>query len=679
MKFANPVFFWALLSLAVPVIIHLFHFRKFKIVYFTNVRFLKELRKETQSRSRLRHLLVLLARCLALAALVFAFAQPFIPVSKKTRTGDRAVSIYLDNSFSMDAQGESSSLFELAKLHALDIVASYKPSDRFQLITNDFEGKHQRLVTREQFSDLLNEVKPSPTSRKLSSVVERQKDVFKQNQINQGICYLISDFQKAAVDFSSLKSDTSLTLNCVHLKPQLSDNTAIDSCWFDSPYREKSIPDALQFQVSNYSSKRVENVPVKLSIDGTQRGLESLSLGPDSTLKTKVSFTTQTTGFHSGMVQLTDYPIVFDDALYFSYSVPDKIKVLTINGADESPYLNQLYSKNVAFSIKNVPDQQVDYSELANQQLIILNALQSISSGLAQELQKFVFNGGSLLVFPSLKADLLTYQSLSSILSVASFSAPITRSQKVASLNFENRIYTDVFERKSGEIDLPSVTNYLPFKASGKVSEDYLMRLQNGDLFLAHYDAGKGNVYLCAVPLEESSGNFPRHSIFIPTLYKIGLYSAPVSQLYYTIGREEPIELANVQLGADQTLKIAAESGNFEFIPEHRTIDGKIIIYVRNQIQQAGNYVIRQGEQVIAKVSFNYDRLESNPRRLSEEQLKNELDNAGWVGASILDGSAKELKQAVSQLDEGKPLWKLFIILALLFLLVEILLIRFLK
>ncbi|MCB0819631.1 MAG: BatA domain-containing protein, partial [Bacteroidetes bacterium] len=70
MKFANPQFLWALFSLIIPILIHLFHFRRFKIVYFTNVRFLRELRKETQSRSRIRKLLILIARCLALSALV---------------------------------------------------------------------------------------------------------------------------------------------------------------------------------------------------------------------------------------------------------------------------------------------------------------------------------------------------------------------------------------------------------------------------------------------------------------------------------------------------------------------------------------------------------------------------------------------------------------------------------
>ncbi len=679
MKFANPVFFWALLCLAVPILIHLFHFRKFRTVYFTNVRFLKELRQETQNRSRLRHLLVLLARCLALASLVTAFAQPFIPVTRKNVSGNRAISIYIDNSFSMDAQGESSSLLELARKHAQDISSSYKPTDRFQLITNDFEGRHQQLVTREQLLELLDDIHTSPASRKISEVIERQRDVLRQGDIQQGIIYLISDFQQSATDFGAVKADTSIVLNCVHLKPQLADNVAIDSCWFEGPYRSKNSPHALNIKISNYSAKRFENVPLKLLVDGSQKGLETISLGEDSTVVKPVSFTTANAGFHSGSVQLTDYPIVFDDMFYFSYKVPDKIHILAINGAGESPYLSQLYGKNPAFSFLNTGEQQVDYAQLASQQLIILNSLQSVSSGLIQELKKFTFNGGSVLVFPSLKGDIESLRSFSAALGVAGYGSPLNLSQKVSSINTSHRIYNDIFEKKQENIDLPSVTSYLPFKASGRVSEDYIMRLQNGDLFLAQYDVGKGNVYLCAVPLDLSSGNFAMHSLFVPTLYKIGLYSEPTGRLYYVIGREEPIELTDVKLGADQTLKLSSEKGDFEIIPEHRTIDGKVFVYIRNQITQAGNYVIKQGDSVLSKVSFNYNRLESKQTRLSEDQLKASLDENGWTGAVVLDGAAKELKQAVLQLDEGRQLWKLFVILALFFLLAEILLIRLLK
>ncbi|MBS1623579.1 MAG: BatA domain-containing protein, partial [Bacteroidetes bacterium] len=102
MQFLYPSFLFALAALAIPVIIHLFNFRRFKTVYFSNVSFLKEVKEETTSRSRVKHLLVLAARMLAVAFLVLAFAQPFIP-KKNTNiaSGKKYVSVYVDNSFSM--------------------------------------------------------------------------------------------------------------------------------------------------------------------------------------------------------------------------------------------------------------------------------------------------------------------------------------------------------------------------------------------------------------------------------------------------------------------------------------------------------------------------------------------------------------------------------------------------
>lgn len=679
MKFANPHFLWALLSLLVPIIIHLFHFRKFKTIYFTNVRFLRELQQETQSRSRLRHLLILLSRCLALSALVFAFAQPFIPSAAKQRTGSRAISVYIDNSFSLDAQGESGSLLELARKHAQDIARSYKPSDRFQLLTNDFEGRHQQLLTREQFENMLDEVKPSPVSRKLNEVIERQKDLIRQEKLDNGICYIISDFQKNTSDLSSIKADTAFDLNCIHLKAEISDNLSLDSCWFESPFREKSKPDEVHFRLANSGNKRYENVPIKLIIDENERGLESISLGPDSILNKVISFTTNKSGLSQCELRFNDYPVSFDDVFYFSYSVPDRIHVLVINGKEESPYLNQLYSANPAFELKNSSIQQVDYALLPSQQFIILNEVDAISSGLSLELVKFVKNGGSVCVLPGMTADLESYRAFTSALSVATFAASKQLPQSIDQINLQHPLYDDVFDNKQANIDLPKVKAYLPFKSIGKVQEDVLMRMQNGDLFMASYISGKGKVYLSAVPLQESSGNLPLHAIFIPTFYKMALNSIAPARLYYTIGIEEPIEIINTFLSGDQTLKIRATKGKFEVIPEHRVIDGKTYIYVRNQITEAGNYKILQGDSVLAAVSFNYNRAESTSRFYSEDEVLESLEKSGWTTARVLDGSLKELKQQVTQLDEGRPLWKIFLLLALFFLAVEIALIKLLK
>src|ERR1700685_3871109 len=100
MQFLHPGFLWALTALAVPIIVHLFNFRRYKTVYFSNVKFLRELKEETSSRSRLKHWLVLASRLLAVAFLVMAFAQPFIPNKhNKFGGGKKYVSIYIDNSF----------------------------------------------------------------------------------------------------------------------------------------------------------------------------------------------------------------------------------------------------------------------------------------------------------------------------------------------------------------------------------------------------------------------------------------------------------------------------------------------------------------------------------------------------------------------------------------------------
>ena len=100
MSFTYPAFLFALSAIAIPIIIHLFNFRKFKTVYFSNTRFLKEVKQETQAKSKLKHLLVLAARILAIIFIVLAFAQPFIPVeNKQISIGDKSISLFIDNSF----------------------------------------------------------------------------------------------------------------------------------------------------------------------------------------------------------------------------------------------------------------------------------------------------------------------------------------------------------------------------------------------------------------------------------------------------------------------------------------------------------------------------------------------------------------------------------------------------
>src|SRR5688572_10062770 len=103
MTFLYPSFLWALAALSIPVLIHLFNFRKTTRIYFSNTRFLKLVKEVTTAKRRLKHYLILASRLLFLFFLILAFAQPLIP-AREQMANNRSILLYVDNSQSMSAQ-----------------------------------------------------------------------------------------------------------------------------------------------------------------------------------------------------------------------------------------------------------------------------------------------------------------------------------------------------------------------------------------------------------------------------------------------------------------------------------------------------------------------------------------------------------------------------------------------
>src|SRR5579872_842805 len=196
MHFLFPAFLFALAALAIPVIIHLFNFRRYQKVYFSNVQFLKEIQEQQASRRNLKELLILASRLLAIFFLVLAFARPFIPGKNAASSGkQQVVSIFVDNSYSMETLNKEGSLLDEAKRRAKEIASAYGINDRFQLLTQDFEGKHQRLLSRDEFNDAVDAVKISPQSRNLQQIINRQQSLLTMQPGASRSVYIISDFQ----------------------------------------------------------------------------------------------------------------------------------------------------------------------------------------------------------------------------------------------------------------------------------------------------------------------------------------------------------------------------------------------------------------------------------------------------------------------------------------------------
>ena len=685
MNFTYPAFLFALSAVAIPIIIHLFNFRKFKTVYFSNIRFLKEVKQETQAKSKLKHLLVLAARILAIAFLVLAFAQPFIPVeNKKIIVGDKAVSIFIDNSFSMDAINKNGTLLDEAKKRALEIVSAYKPTDRFQLLSNDFEGKHQRLVNKEEFIELLDEIKISPATKSISEIASRQMDVLQQSGNKSKTSFIISDFQKSVVDINKIKNDTSISFNFIPLVAAEKSNVYIDTCWFETPVRQYGQIEKLHVRIKNVSEKVLENNSIKLFINGVQKTPASFNVDKDAETEVVLSFASKESGVQHCRVELNDYPVTFDDKFYFSFEVAKNIPVLCINGSGanaESPYLNKLFGADSLFILHNATENKLDYSTLSSNKLIVLNELKSISSGLSQELKRFMEKGGSILVFPSAQTDLNSYKDFFVASRANYYESLDTVNTKIDKINLDNSIYKDVFEKKTfsaTNLDLPKVSSHYVISKTTKSNEEYLLKLQNGDVFLSKYDVGKGKLYISAVALTSDFSNFPKHAIFVPTLYKIGMYSQTTRPLFYTIGNDETIQCDNILTG-ESVFHIKNPTNKFDIIPEHKVIDETTLISVHNQITQADNYNVYADKDPVMCVSFNFNRKESDLTCYTNDELKEQLKNNNLTNINVMELNSKSLTASLSEAEQGKKLWKLCLILALAFLAIEILLLRFMK
>ena len=677
MQFLYPTFLYALLALAIPIIIHLFYFRRFKKVYFTNVKFLKEVKEETSARRKIRNLLVLLSRLLALAFLVFAFAQPFLPQDVEVKKGLKSVSVFIDNSFSMNALSQDVPLLDKAKQRARDIIGAYSVEDRFQILTNDFEGRHQRLLSQEDALSLIDEVKASPSVKELSKVLVRQRQALEGANNENTESYIISDFQKNISDLEEY-ADTSLSINLLPLQSVQEKNIAIDSCWFDAPVQMLNQTNPLIVKLKNYSTEDIENVRLALKVDGQVKPVGTLNVPAGKSVIDTVNITILRTGWHKAKLSISDYPVQFDDNYFFSFNVAEQINVLSINGARQNKYLNAAFNGIQSFKLTNKNTQNLEYSSFRNYQLIVLNDLNNISSGLSFELIQYVKNGGNVLVFPSASANLGSYKAFLDGFPANQIENYQKQVKEVSSINVEEFVFKDVYENKGAIFKLPvSQANYKISKFASR-GEEPIMTYRDGSTFIGKYKTEQGHLYLCASPLNEEINNLVRNGeIFIPMLYKMAISTAKDEKIAYTIGKDDLLETDNVVTGSEMVYKLKSEQE--EFIPEQKPIGAKLILGINNQISKAGFFnLFLKEEETLSVYAYNYDRKESDLSYFNPGDLKTLLKNNNSF--SIIDTSTSaNFAQVVKDRSRGVILWRWCVILALIFLALEVLLLRYWK
>ncbi len=670
MQFIFPNFLWALLLLAIPIIIHLFYFRRFKKVYFTNVRFLKEVKDETSNRSKLRNFLVLLSRLLALAALVFAFAQPYLADKKINQKQDNYISLFVDNSYSMRALSEDVPLIDKAKSTARDIISAFSETDQFQIVTHNLSSKQQRWTNKEDALLLVDEIELTPEVNKLSNVLSRQSNLINTVDGNNSI-YMLSDFQKVITDLPA-NLDTNLNVQLMPFQSVQENNISIDSVWLNSPVAIKNQSNPLVVKISNYGNENKKDIRLFVKENGQTKPVGTFNIDANSSVIDTVDMVFTQDGWQNIEVQIEDYPILFDDAYLLSLNINDNVKILSLNEGGGNKYVTALMSGLANFNLTNQSTSNVQYNKFAENDLIILNDLNTLSSGLATELENYILAGGKVLVFPGSNAAKETYNAFFSKMASNAISEYSNEEREVFTINAREFIFANVYERIDKNLKLPVTQGNYKFSNFTSRGGETLLNYRDGSPYLQKYVKGKGILYVCASPLNENNSDLVRIAeVFVPMIYKMALSSGETKPISYTIGNDNLVETNNVSLGSESIYKI---QGSQEFIPGQTKVGNKTIIDFNDMIAEAGYYDLSVNDTIVDRFAFNYDRTESKLDFLNVQNLKDEYSSSYEIYEDFLKA---DISQMISDRDKGKSLWRLFLILALVFLALETLLLRF--
>lgn len=646
MQFKHPEFLYFLFLLVIPILVHLFQLRKFKKELFTNVKFLKELAIQTRKSSKIKKYLLLATRLLLLTALILAFAQPFFK-AKDTKNATNEMYIILDNSFSMQAKGKKG---ELLKRAVQDLLAHTPENINFSLLTNSDNYYNTNIKSIQQ--DLQN-IQYSATPFQIDNLLAKINA--RKSAFNKDIIVI--------TDALGLKEN------------QLKSFKKEDNVFFYLPEAEQENNVSVDSVFINQTLDNFYEIGVKVDAFGDKNKDVSVALYNKNKLvaKTLANFETNTTtlkfmipkeNFH-GYVSVSDNGLDYDNTYYFSLSKPEKSNVISIGDEEKGKFLSRIYTSD-EFNYINYTLNTLDYNSIDKQDAIVLNELNDIPQALQTTLKSFVEKGGNVVFIPSPESNTSNVNSFLAAFGSIQFRSLVNAEKMVTKINFSHPLYSSVFEKKVDNFQYPNT------KTSFDVSSNASIILGNNDqsAFLSAFQNGVASVYVFSAPINKTNSNFQNSPLIVPTFYNMAQNAQKSGIKSFVIGKNQSTVVETL-LSKDEivSVKNSQNDAKGNFIPVQQILNNKVKLTFNDNPNTAGNYGVFNTTTLIDNLSFNNDRTESN--------LSNPNTNAADEFEEISD--LETIFDTIQTDRTDSQIWKWFVLLTLLFLVIEILIQKLVK
>ena len=642
MQFKHPEILYFLFLLVIPILVHLFQLRRFKKEYFTNVKLLKELSIQTRKSATIKKWLLLATRLLLLACLIFAFAQPFFKAKDSESSANEMV-IILDNSFSMQAKGSKG---ELLKRAVQDLLENTPENQRFSLVTNTETFWDTDIKSLQK--DLQN-LQYSSTPFQLDFLLTKIET--KKHNIPLDIV-VISDAvgvnQKDLHKLAERKSAYSWLPEAENKSNASIDNVSI-SQHLDNFYE-------IKVDVSVYGDMDTE---IPMSVYDGKNLIAKTVVKPEMNKKS-VAFTLPKKDFH-GYVAIEDNSLTYDNTYYFSISKPEKSNVTVIGDAAKNEFLTRIYTTD-EFNFTNSELSSLNYNAIENQDAVVLNELKDIPQALGTTLKDFYSKGGNIVLIPSSENSPQNLNTFLGNFSGLKATALQNQEKQITKIAFSHPLYQTVFEKKVDNFQYPKVNTAFAF--SGSLSP--ILSYNDQSFFLGSATNKIGHFYVFSAPINKTNSNFQNSPLIVPTFYNMAQNHQKTGISAYTIGENEHLVL-DVFLSKDEVVTIANDKS--DFIPMQQILNNKIKLSFGDYPETSGNYSVLKNKEILKNISFNHARTESD--------LSQRNDNLFDAFTSV--NSVATVFDDIHSARTGNEIWKYFIIATLLFLLLELLIQKFVK
>lgn len=653
---------------------------------------------ESKSRNRIRNWLILLMRLFAMACIILAFAEPIQNVDEGTGTsGQRFLSLYIDTSPSMELEGRNGPMLDAAKNGAFALVESHAPTDRFHILTSDFTPSDRRWLNRDEALERIAKVGPGHAAPKIGDVLLHQQS-FLSEADDPGAkrqAYLFTDLQRTSHrlgEGSDQLADSLLPVRFISQQAQPQINVRIDSVWFDTPMRLVGRSEVLNVRIAHDAGRPVDDLPLSLTINGRKAAIGSYRIAPGLPTDTVLRFRHETDGPVHAVVSTVDAPVTFDDRLHFGYTVNDHVDVLLIQGGAASPAeqvaLGRLFGDGALHEVQTMDAAALDYGEMETADLIVLQGVRDPSNGLVGALLRNVEGGKSLLMLPPAEkagdgwAELLLGLDAHGIGEWQEAEVPV----RLGKLHAEHPLFEGVFARAPKRVDLPSVKGWFTRARSNSLERD-LLSFADGRPFMTTGLKGLGRFHFIASPLDAAWSNLAQHALLVPMALRMAETSRSTGLRQLTSGEETALLVQGMAHSSDARLSLRPLDGgdHDRLLLDAVPVPGGVEVGLPLRSVAPGNHLLEQttsrsgaGDSTVTVLTLgiNPSRTESDLTVWDPLDWKQALITKGWRRSEVLTTDVEDVVAGVEVLEAGQPMWMTLVILSLLFLTIEMVLLK---